>query len=206
MFGKNKNVPERVTLGSGHLFYKEFEEGSELPSIEDLCVDDNILGYIQGGATLTYKPSFYTATDDDGTHQKTIITEEEATMKSGIMTFNGKTLDAMCDTARVEEDTANHRRIVKVGGLKNMKRKKYVLCFRHEDKVDGNIYVLIVGNNQSGFELAFAKDKESVIDAEFKALPHDDDGTLIRYIEDDKSITAASANAASVDKAVKKAE
>ena len=39
-------------------------------------------------------------------------------------------------------------------------------------------------------ELAFAKDKESVIDAEFKALPSDSDGTLITYIEEDKSISA----------------
>lgn len=185
---KRKEVPERVTLGSGHLFYQEFEDGNEVPSVDDLCIDDNILGYIQGGATLTYKPEYYTASDDDGTHQKTIITSEEAILKSGIMTFNGKTLNTLCDTARITEDVNTHRRIVKIGGLKNMKRKKYVLCFRHEDTVDGNIYVLIVGSNQSGFELAFAKDKESVIDAEFKALPHDNEGTLIRYIEDDKSI------------------
>lgn len=183
-----KKAPERVTLGSGHLFYQEYEDGMDVPSVDELCVDENILGYIQGGATLTYKPEFYTATDDDGTHQKTIITSEEATLKSGIMTFNGETLATLCDTARVTEDAATQRRTIKIGGLKNMQRKKYVLCFRHEDPVDGNIYVLIVGNNQSGFELAYAKDKESVIDAEFKALPHDNEGTLIRYIEDDPSI------------------
>lgn len=188
MFGKNKKAPERVTLGSGHLFYQEFEDGGEIPSVDNLCVDTNILGYVQGGATLTYKPEFYTASDDDGTHQKTIITSEEATLKSGVMTFNGNTLATLCDTARITEDASTKKRTIKIGGLKNMQRKKYVLCFRHEDKVDGNIYVLIVGNNQSGFELAFAKDKESVVDAEFKALPHDNEGTLIRYIEDDPSI------------------
>lgn len=71
-----------------------------------------------------------------------------------------------------------------------MRRKRYVLCFHHVDAVDGDIWVMIVGNNQSGIELAFAKDKESVIDAEFKALPSDSDGTLITYIEEDKSISA----------------
>ena len=32
--------------------------------------------------------------------------------------------------------------------------------------------------------LAFAKDKETVIDAEFKCLPQDDEGTLIEYTEE----------------------
>ena len=185
-----KKAPERITLGSGHVYYDEFEDGAEMPDVDTLCVDNNILGYIQGGATLSYKPEFYTASDDDGTHQKTIITSEEVTLKSGVMTFNGKTLNVICDTARVTEDTEKKRRTVKIGGLKNMKRKNYVFCFKHEDKVDGNIYVCIVGNNQSGFELSFAKDKETVIDAEIKAIPHDSEGTLITYIEEDKTITA----------------
>ena len=49
---------------------------------------------------------------------------------------------------------------------------------------------MIVGQNQAGFSLAFAKDKETVIDAEFKALAQDDEGTLIKYIEEDQTITA----------------
>ena len=32
--------------------------------------------------------------------------------------------------------------------------------------------------------MAFAKDEETVIDAEFKALPLDDEGTLIIYTEE----------------------
>ena len=48
---------------------------------------------------------------------------------------------------------------------------------------------MIVGNNQAGFSLAFAKDKETVIDAEFKALAQDKEGTLITYIEEDASLT-----------------
>ena len=54
----------------------------------------------------------------------------------------------------------------------------------HEDKADGDIRVTIVGNNQAGFSLAFAKDKETVIDAEFKAMPLDTDGTKIIYEEE----------------------
>lgn len=176
----------RITLGSGKLYLMEFTDS--VPETAAITVADNLLGYIQGGATLEYKPTFYDAKDDLGYCIKTIITEEEATLKSGIMTFNGKTLDKLCDTARVTE--AKGLRTVKFGGVGNAKRAKYLICFHHEDPIDGDIWVIIVGNNQAGFSLAFAKDKETVIDAEFKALPQDNEGTLIKYIEEDSSITA----------------
>ena len=46
----------------------------------------------------------------------------------------------------------------------------------------------ILLDNQAGFSLTFAKDKETVIDAEFKALPQDIEGTLIKYQEIDNSL------------------
>lgn len=179
-------MSKRITLGSGHLYVTEFEE--TVPETSEICVEGNRLGYISGGATLEYKPTFYEAKDDLGYVVKTIITEEEVTLKSGVLTFNGKTLDKLCDTSRVTE--ANGLRTVKFGGAGNAKRAKYLICFHHEDPIDGDIWVIIVGNNQAGFSLAFAKDKETVIDAEFKALPQDDEGTLIKYIEEDKTISA----------------
>ena len=133
-----KKVPSNIILGSGYIYYQDFD-GETVPDVDTICTDANVLGNIQGGATLSYKPTSYTASDDDGTHQKTIITEEEATLKTGIMVFNGNTLDVLCDTARVTEDTSKKRRTVKIGGLKNMRRKKYVLCFKYVDEVDGNI-------------------------------------------------------------------
>lgn len=180
---------KRIILGSGKLYLMEFT-GETVPETELITTADNLLGYIQGGASLDYKPSFYEAKDDLGYVTKTIITEEEATLKSGVLTFNGDTLEKLCDTARVTEDAEKKLRIVKFGGVGNAKRAKYVICFHHEDPLDGDIWVIIVGNNQAGFSLAFAKDKETVVDAEFKALAQDDEGTLIKYIEEDKSIAA----------------
>ena len=182
-------TPTRITLGSGNLYIKLFE--GTVPELDTITTAENMLGYISGGATLEYKPEFYEAKDDLGRVSKTIITSEEATLKSGIMTFNGNVLNKLCDTARVSEDTENHTRKVLIGGINNAKQERYVIVFEHIDKIDGNIWVVIVGQNQSGFSLAFAKDKETVIDAEFKALPQDDDGTLIQYIEADNTITAA---------------
>lgn len=180
-------MSDRITLGSGKLYFNEFD--GEIPANEVIETEKNILGSISGGATLEYKPTFYEAKDDLGTVVKTIITEEEVILKSGIMTFDGNTLKVLCDTGRVSEDSMKKIRTVKIGGTKNANGKSYVIHFVHEDPVDGDIRVTIVGKNQSGFTLAFAKDKETVIDAEFKAIPHDKDGTLIVYQEEDQSIT-----------------
>ena len=117
-----------------------------------------------------------------GKVSKVITTEEEVTLKSGIMTWCGTTIEKLCQTARVTEKSG--KRIVKVGGMGNATGKKYLLRFVHKDTEDGNIRITIVGNNQAGFVIAFAKDTETVIDAEFKAQPMDKEGTLILYEED----------------------
>lgn len=173
---------EKIRLGSGKLYCMEFT--GTLPEISAICVDKNRLGYIQGGATLEYKPSFYEAKDDLGYVSKSILTEEEVTLKSGVLTWNGATLEKLCSTARVSEDKSKKLRTVKIGGAGNANGKKYVLCFHHSDKVDGDVWIMIVGTNQNGFDIAFLKDKETVIDAEFKALPGDKEGTLVTFIEE----------------------
>lgn len=185
-------VPKRIVLGSGTLHVVEFTGTSQIAdaaAVMALCTNDNILGYISGGASLQYTPTFYTATDDLGYVTKTIITEEEVLLTSGIMTFNGQTLATLSATGRVTEDATSKTRTVRIGGIGNATNQQYAIIFHHTDDVDGDIYVCIVGNNQAGFTLAFAKDQETVIDAEFRALSQDDNGTLVMYIEEDDSIT-----------------
>ena len=169
-----------ITLGSGDLMIKEYTD--TMPSYSDFDATTDLLGHIQGGASIEYKATWYEAKDDTGKVVKTIITEEEATLKSGVITWNGNTLEKLCSTARVTE--ADGIRTVKIGGVGNHNGKSYALCFHHVDKVDGDVYILIRGVNQAGFSLAFAKDKETVIDAEIKCLPQDNEGTLIQYIEE----------------------
>lgn len=180
---------KRIVLGSGKLYITEFD-GETVPETDTICAENNLLGYIKGGATLEYTPEFYEAKDDLGYVTKTIITSEEAIMKSGVMTFNANTLNYLVDTGRVTEDGEKKTRTIKIGGIGNAQNKRYVLCFHHSDKIDGDIWVIIVGQNQAGFSLAFAKDAETVIDAEFKALVQDGEGTLIKYVEADSTIVA----------------
>lgn len=181
---------ESIVLGSGDLYCTDFQgTDTAIPADEVIETEDNRLGHIKGGAEIEYAPEFYEAKDDMGKVSKVIITEEEATLKSGIMTWCGTTLEKLCQTARVTE--SDGKRTVKIGGVGNATGKKYLLRFVHKDDQDGNIRVTVVGNNQAGFTIAFAKDSETVIDAEFKAQPMDKEGTLILYEEDMDAAAAA---------------
>ena len=92
---------ESIVLGSGDLYCTEFEgTNAEMPTNEELETEENRLGHIKGGAEIEYAPSFYEAKDDMGKVSKVIITEEEATMKSGIMTWCGTTLKKLCQSNR----------------------------------------------------------------------------------------------------------
>lgn len=170
-----------ITLGSGKLMIKEYDPNEKMPVHTDFT-EENLLGDIQGGASIEYKGTWYEAKDDTGQLVKIIITEEEVIFKTGIIAWNGKTLEQLCSTAKVTEDKG--LRTVKIGGVGNYNGKSYVLCFHHSDKVDGDIWLLLRAVNQGGFSLSFAKDKETVIDAEYKCLPQDKEGTLIQYIEE----------------------
>lgn len=176
-----KRNKESITLGSGKVYITEF--AGELPAFTALETKENLIGWIKGGASLEYAPEFYTAKDDLGMVQKVIITEEDVIFKSGIMTWNGDTLKTLTNTGRVSE--TGTKRTLKVGGSANFDGKKYIIHFVHEDKADGDIRITIIGQNQAGFVLTFAKDAETVVDAEFRAQPNlDDEGTLVIVTEE----------------------
>lgn len=190
-------MSERILLGSGTLYYKEFVD--EIPTDEVIEIEDNLLGLIQGGATLRYTPTFYIAKDDYGKVMKKIITDEEAVLTSGIMTFNANRLKTLVQTGVVTE-TAYERQI-KIGGLGNFADTRYVLHFVHDDPIDGDVRITIVGSNEGALELAFRKDQETIINAEFKASPLDDEGTLIIYREEipGTKVTGVSLNKSEVE-------
>ena len=175
----DKRDAQVITLGSGDLMIKDYTD--TMPAHTDFDVATDLLGRISGGCTLEYKGEFHEAKDDSGKVSKMILIDEEALLKSGVITWNGKTLEKLCSTAKVTD--ASGLRTVKIGGVGNHDGKSYALCFHHTDKVDGDVWLVVRAVNQGGFALSFVKDKETVIDAEFKCLPQDEDGTLIQYVE-----------------------
>ena len=183
----NKRTNETITLGSGNLYIDTFT--GTLPEFKDIIKEEKRLGFIKGGAKLTYSGEVYETSDDLGRVSKRKITSEDIKLTSGIMTWNGNTLKYLCSTARVTE--TEEKRIVKIGGAENDNGEQYVIVFEHEDKADGNVRIMIVGQNTNGFELTFAKDTETVIHAEFTATKGklDDEGTLVIIEEDLKEKT-----------------
>ena len=177
MAKRDKNV---ITLGSGKIYLKAF--ASTMPTVEDICVDENLLGHIKGGAALEYTEETYEEKDDLGLVSKIITTNEEALLKCGLLTWNGETLQKLID--RCKSTTESGKRVTKIGGAGNTQGGYYAICFHHEDKTDGNLWVLIKGRNTAGATLTFATDAGTVVEPEFKAMPHDDDGTLIELIEE----------------------
>lgn len=178
-------MSDRIVLGSGKLYCATASAaqggGYTIPGDSTLETTANLLGWIQGGATLEYTPEFYVAKDDLGKVSKKYLTNEEVTLKSGIMTWNASTLEKLSATATVTAPASSgDPTVIKIGGIENFDNTQYVLRFVHEDETDGDIRVTIVGSNEAGFSVAFAKDKETVIDAEFKAVPHDSSGTLVQ--------------------------
>ena len=177
-----KRDKKTITLGSGLIYLAEYDDATGMPDKDTLCVDDNLLGYIKGGAALEYTEEAYEEKDDLGYVSKIITTSEEAILKCGLLTWNGDTLTKLIDRATVSE--ASGLRTTKIGGAGNAQGKNYAIGFFHEDKKDGNLWIIIKGKNTAGATLTFAADEGTVIEPEFKAMPHDDAGTLIELIEE----------------------
>ena len=179
-----KRDPEKITLGSGKAYVLEFNESTGIPTHTDICKPENLLGHIQGGAELTYTEETHEEKDDLGLVSKIITISEEALLKLGLLTWNGNKLKHLVDRCTVTEDKTKGTRTIHIGGAGNTQGKDWVVCFFHEDKKDGNIWVIIRGRNTAGLTLTFAADAGTKLEPEFKAMPQDDKGTLITVIEE----------------------
>lgn len=169
-----------ITLGSGKIYLQAF--ATAMPTVDTLCKEENLLGYIKGGAALEYTEETYEEKDDLGFVSKVITTSEEAILRCGLVTWNGTTLSKLVDRCQTTE--ASGKRTTKIGGAGNAQGGYFAICFLHEDKTDGNLWILIKGRNTAGATLTFAADEGTVIEPEFKAMPHDEAGTLVELIEE----------------------
>lgn len=177
-----KRSKDNITLGSGIPYIMEYDSAKGMPTVDEICIEQNRLGYCKGGAELSYTEETYEEKDDLGYVSKVITTSEEAILKLGLLTFNGTTVKYLADRCTVTE--ASGKRTIHIGGAGNSQGKEWALCFKHEDKKDGNLWVLIRGRNSVGMTLTFAADAGTIVEPEFKALPQDDKGTLITLIEE----------------------
>lgn len=138
---------EEIILGSGDLYYTEFD-GATVPEDSTLEVEEKRAGHIKGGASIEYKPSFYEASDDFKRVTKSILTEEVATMKLGLITWAENVLEALISTAR--KSTTAGKVTYKIGGIKNANGKKYLWRFVHTKDDGKKIRITVTGKNQGG--------------------------------------------------------
>lgn len=184
---------KEYTLGSGHLHVELRDAATFDPDTYEwdkfFTSQTNLIGRIKGGAKFEYSTEKYEDEDDLGYVKISEITKENVKLTSGVMTWNGEVLAALCSTARVTDSSDGSQRI-KIGGLANQNDKVYIIGFEHKSK---KLRVIIVGKNTEGFSFDFKQDSATVIDTVFTAEAADDEGTLI-IIDDLRKKTSADKN------------
>lgn len=168
-----------MLLGSGDLYIASFNGGT-IPENSILETDANRIGGIKGGATLTYKPTIYSANDDMRRMKKSTITAEEVIFKSGFLSFDLGELAKLCLGA-VYTKGANED-VLEGGGGTTI--EQYVLRFVHTMDNGLKVRTTIVGIPSNGFELAFSPESESTINAEFIAAPMNNKGRLFKITKE----------------------
>lgn len=180
-----KGETERVVMGAGKWYAKGWESGAI--DFETLCTEENLIGYTQGGATVTYTPETYTIEDDIGMVRRTFQTKADAEMKTGLLTFTVKSLHGLMSVGAIEETAASTTAEGKVtlkltGGKTSLKR--FLIAFVYEDDDTGlKTYVGMVATNIAPLTLTFAKDKETVVDLTFKGESNGTDDVLLTIAE-----------------------
>ncbi|WP_226087484.1 IPT/TIG domain-containing protein [Mesobacillus sp. S13] len=168
-------------LGSGDLYLGVVTNPSTATEEEIQAALKNV-GAISGGAALAYKPTFYEIESANRGTIASFKTKEEVTFKSGILTWDLKNLESL--SSAYYSETSGSRR-VGIGGLKNVPVNYVRFVHIKPDGLKLTVN-LFKAQAQSGFELTFDKEKETVIDAEFKALAvvNKNDGNLVEIIEE----------------------
>lgn len=174
---------QNILLGSGKLYLGVVENVATATESEIEAALTEV-GAIQGGATLTYTPTFKEVKSANYGTLASFLTGEEVTFTSGILNFNLKNLETLSAGSYSEDTTAGTRRIG-IGGLKAVPIN--YLRFVHE-KPDGKKLTVNVfkAQSQNGFSITFDSENETVIDAQFKALavPGKSDGNMVEIIEE----------------------
>ena len=180
MASTKRQLQNVITVGSCDVYVAEYS--GTLPSTADICVDANKFGHTKNGATIKYEKEVTELTDDFGRIKKTVLNKETVTMQFGLFGWNGRTIEKLVSTATASE--SGGLRTTELGGLENDNGKVYVVCLHHIDKQDGDAWYMGIGKNTEGLELAYKQDDGTVLEPTFTCEPYDNQGRLLKYIEE----------------------
>lgn len=174
---------DNYLLGSGDLYIGQVKNIATATKDE---IDASLVnvGAISGGAVLTYTPTLYNVESANRGTIASFKTHEEVIFRTGILTWNLKNLEKL-SAAYYSHNFETGERRIGIGGAENIPINYVRFVHTKEDgkKLTVNIFK---AQAQSGFELTFDKEQETVIDAEFKALsvPEKKDGNMVEIIEE----------------------
>lgn len=182
---------QRVVLGAGKWYIAPYTSGAlDMETVEE---EDNLLGYTQGGATITFTPEPYTIEDDIGMVRKTFQTKASAEMKTGLLTFTTDSLAAMLSVGQATQTpasaSARGKTTLKLGGGKSALKKFSVVFVYEDDETGFKTRIGMVATNTAPLELVFAKDAETVVDVTFTAESNGVDDTIIVIEEETAEAT-----------------
>ena len=185
---------QRVVLGAGKWYIAPYTSGAlDMETVEE---EDNLLGYTQGGATITFTPETYTIEDDIGMVRKTFQTKASAEMKTGLLTFTTDSLAAMLSVGQATQTPASAsergKTTLKLGGGKSALKKFSVVFVYEDDETGFKTRIGMVATNTAPLELVFAKDAETVVDVTFTAESNGVDDTIIVIEEETAEATGDS--------------
>lgn len=185
---------QRVVLGAGKWYIAPYTSGAlDMETVEE---EGNLLGYTQGGATITFTPETYTIEDDIGMVRKTFQTKASAEMKTGLLTFTTDSLAAMLSVGQATQTPASAsergKTTLKLGGGKSALKKFSVVFVYEDDETGFKTRIGMVATNTAPLELAFAKDAETVVDVTFTAESNGVDDTIIVIEEETAEATGDS--------------
>ena len=185
---------QRVVLGAGKWYIAPYTSGAL--DMETVGEEDNLLGYTQGGATITFTPETYTIEDDIGMVRKTFQTKAAAEMKTGLLTFTTDSLAAMLSVGQATQTPASAsergKTTLKLGGGKSALKKFSVVFVYEDDETGFKTRIGMVATNTAPLELAFTKDAETVVDVTFTAESNGVDDTIIVIEEETAEATGDS--------------
>lgn len=182
---------QRVVLGAGKWYIAPYTSGAlDMETVEE---EDNLLGYTQGGATITFTPETYTIEDDIGMVRKTFQTKASAEMKTGLLTFTTDSLAAMLSVGQATQTpasaSARGKTTLKLGGGKSALKKFSVVFVYEDDETGFKTRIGMVATNTAPLELVFTKDAETVVDVTFTAESNGVDDTIIVIEEETAEAT-----------------
>ena len=172
-------MANQIVLGSGTLYIAAYDSTDGIPDDASLEIADNQMGFIKGGASVEYKPTEYEIFDDAYNVHNRYVISEEVTFKSGVLTWDLAALKKLTAKNTYADDAGAGTRTLSLGGQGARLMDEYVIRFVHTYTDGEKLRVTLVGTASNGFSLAFAPDKETVIDAEFRAKAHGSAGVQL---------------------------